>query len=173
MLQGLRRGWGKKKHRGSQPQSTDSKQSSTHSKSPASVGNSDKQHKPDEQKGDTEPQDLWQIAYESLSNEDQQDLSADQLSSQSTQTIDNRKDAKTLEKLEEVIQLTEQQYEDYQKGGLKITRGSGKDDINIRDIMHKILDAALSFKNVISAIAAFDPTSHAASAWAIVSVGLS
>lgn len=55
---------------------------------------------------------------------------------------------------------------------MKITRGSGKEDINIRDIAHRILDATLSFKNIINAIAAFDPTNHASSAWAIVSLGL-
>ncbi|EYE90296.1 uncharacterized protein EURHEDRAFT_407039 [Aspergillus ruber CBS 135680] len=86
--------------------------------------------------------------------------------------VDHGKDARTLRKLEEVIQLTEQQYEDYQNGGLKITRGSGKEDISIRDTAHRILDATLSFKDIISAIAAFDPTNHASSAWAIVSLGL-
>lgn len=86
--------------------------------------------------------------------------------------VDHGKDTKILEELEAVIQLTEQQYEDYQKGGLKIIQGSSKEDINIQDIAHRVLDATLSFKDVISAIAAFDPTSHASSAWAIVSLGL-
>ena len=81
------------------------------------------------------------------------------------------KDARTVRKLEEVIRLTEQQYEDYRNGGLKISRGPDK-DINFRDIAHRILDATLSFKDIISAIATFDPTSHASSAWAIVSLGL-
>ena len=55
------------------------------------------------------------------------------------------KDARTVRKLEEVIRLTEQQYEDYRNGGLKISRGPDK-DINFRDIAHRILDATLSFK---------------------------
>lgn len=177
-----RKGREKIKRRINRPQNTDSKHSfdsdhykrssSTHAESPAPVSYSDKPHKPNEQKRDTGPKDLWQIAYEKLSDEDQQLLSADQPSSQSNQVADHRKDARTLGRLEEVIRLTEQQYEDYQNGGWKIKQGSGKEDINIRNTAHKILDATLSFKDIISAIAAFDPTNHASSAWAIVSLGL-
>ena len=177
----FRRKWEKIKHRDNRPQNTDSKHSfnsdqykssSAHAESSAPASYSDKPHEPIEQKRDTGPKDLWQIAYEKLSNEDQQLLSADRPSLQSSQMVDHRKDARTLRKLEEVIQLTEQQYKDYRNGGLKITQGSGKEDINIRDIAHRILDATLSFKDIISAIAVFDPTSHASSAWAIVSLGL-
>lgn len=170
------------KRRNNQLQKTDSthsfdsdqyrRSSSAHAESSASTSHSGPPRKLREQKRDTGPKDLWQIAFEKLSNEDRQLLSANQLSSQSNQAIDPGKDNKTLRKLEEVIWLTEQQYEDFQGGGLKIRRGSGKEDINIRDTAHRILDATLSFKDIISAIAAFDPTNHASSVWAIVSLGL-
>ncbi|KAB8237945.1 uncharacterized protein BDW43DRAFT_321130 [Aspergillus alliaceus] len=39
-------------------------------------------------------------------------------------------------------------------------------------IGEKLINAALSFKDIISAVATFDPTQHAASAWIIVSLGL-
>jgi len=178
----LRRQWEKIKHRNNRPQDTDSQHSFNsdqykgssfaHAESSAPVKYSEKSHEPNDQKCHTGPEDLWQIAYKKLSDEDQQLLLTDRPSSQSSQMVDQGKDARTLRKLEEVIQLTEQQYKDYQNGGLKIRRGSGKDDINIRDIAHRILDATLSFKDIISAIAAIDPTGHASSAWAIVSLGL-
>lgn len=178
----FRRIQGKIKHRDNQPQNADLKDtfnsdrhkinSSAHSNPSALISHSDQPHEPSEQKRDTGPKDLWQIAYEKLSNEDQQFLSAYQLSSESNQMIDYGKDTRTLRILEEVIRLTKQQYEDYRNGGFKITRASGKEEINIRDTAHKILDATLSFKDIISAIAAFDPTNHASSAWAIVSLGL-
>lgn len=39
-------------------------------------------------------------------------------------------------------------------------------------VMSKILDATLSSKDMIAAIAVFDPTGHASRAWTIVSLGL-
>ena len=185
MRQCLRRQWEKIKYGNNWPQNTGSKHSSdsdrysrspsvhAESSAPASYASySEKPHDPNEQKGDTGPKDLWQIAYNKLSHEDQQILSADRPSLQSNPTIEHGKDTEILGKLDEVIQLTKQQYENYRSGGLKITQGSGKEEINIRDTAHRILDATLSFKDIINAIAAFDPTSHASSAWAIVSLGL-
>lgn len=181
MVQRLRRKLERIKHQWNRPRKTDrnhsfdsgqNKRSSfAHAESSASASHSEKLHEPSEQKEDTQPKNLWQIAYNKLSKEDRQVLSANQPSLQSTQPLEHGKDA-ILEKLDEVIQLTKQQYQDYQNGGLTITRGSDKEDINIRDTAHRILDATLSFKDIISAIATFDPTSHASSAWAIVSLGL-
>lgn len=182
MRQCLRRQWEKIKYRNNRPQNTDSKHSSdsdryssspsVHAESSAPASYSEKPHDPNEQKRDTGPKDLWQIAYKKLSHEDQQILSADRPSLQSTPTTEHGKDTEILGKLDEVIQLTKQQYENYRSRGLKITQGSGKEEINIRDIAHRILDDTLSFKDIISAIAAFDPTNHASSAWAVVSLGL-
>jgi hypothetical protein len=64
--------------------------------------------------------------------------------------------------ISEVIQITEEQYEKHQQKANGTLRGS----------CQKIINAALSFKDIVSAVAAFDPTQHAASAWAIVSLGL-
>jgi hypothetical protein len=64
--------------------------------------------------------------------------------------------------IDKVIRLTKEQYEIYQRNA------NGK----LRDASHRIINAALSFKDIISAVAAFDPTHHAASAWAVVSLGL-
>ncbi|KAL4862351.1 hypothetical protein BDV12DRAFT_203139 [Aspergillus spectabilis] len=64
--------------------------------------------------------------------------------------------------ISDVIRLTEEQYEKHQQ------KANGK----FRASCQKIINAALSFKDIISAVAAFDPTQHAASAWTIVSLGL-
>lgn len=73
--------------------------------------------------------------------------------------------------IEKVIERTQQQYEHYQNGGLKIRRSTGK-YIGLRKLLRNIIDAALSFKDIIGAVVAYDPTHHAASAWAVVLLGL-
>lgn len=97
-----------------------------------------------------EPQDLWQTAYDQLDEEKQRILSAVKATANPT------------EQLDEVINLTTKQYAEFQQNGNGGFRTSSR----------KIIDAALSFNNIIKAVAAFDPTQHAASAWAIVSLGL-
>lgn len=47
-----------------------------------------------------------------------------------------------------------------------------KSYLNIRDFSRTIINAALSFEKIISVAVAFDPTGHAASAWAIISLSL-
>jgi hypothetical protein len=64
--------------------------------------------------------------------------------------------------ISEVIQLTEEQYKNFRQNIDRKLRGSSQ----------KIINAALSFKDIIGAVAASDPTHHAASVWAIVSLGL-
>ena len=110
---------------------------------------------------------MWQIDYEELDNKDQQVLERIQ-----GNTREGHGDpVSTIGLVNKVIQLTEKRYKDYQEGGL-IRRGPGKDDANIRKLAHGILDATLSFKDVVSAVVAFDPTGHASSAWTIISLRL-
>jgi hypothetical protein len=75
---------------------------------------------------------------------------------------DEGKHSHTNDLIDEVIWLTEEQYRQNQQ----------KADKKLMASCHKIINAALSFNDIISAVAAFDPTQHAASAWAIVSLGL-
>ena len=109
---------------------------------------------------------LWQEAYDQISEKER-----DVLSHRRAPDGDVNHQSPTISVVENVIQTTEKRYQEYQEGGLKIRRSSGK-DIDIRGSCQKIINAALSFKDVISAVSAFDPTSHAASAWAVVSLGL-
>ncbi|KAF7585316.1 hypothetical protein BBP40_011246 [Aspergillus hancockii] len=103
------------------------------------------------------PLDLWQTAYDELDEEDRKVLSDTQVPAN---FVDQKNQSREF--ISEVIHLTAEQYEQYQQ------RATGK----LRESSRKIINAALSFKDIIGAVAAFDPTQHAASAWAIVSLGL-
>ncbi|KAL2835993.1 hypothetical protein BJX68DRAFT_260056 [Aspergillus pseudodeflectus] len=105
------------------------------------------------------PEDLWSAAYEQLGEDEQRVLSEIQLSKTSN---DEENPHHTALLINEVIQLTEKQYEDFQQ---KVNR-------RLRESCQNIINAALSFKDIISAVAASDPTNHAASAWAVVSLRL-
>lgn len=144
-------------------------------KTSAPTSHSDTSHIQNEQKGDAESEnskDLWQVAFEKLPGEDQQILSTQPVSAHSTISNNQNGYSKTLAVVDDVVQITGKQYEEYQNGSLKIKWGLGEKDINLRDTMQRILNAALSFKDIISAVTAFDPTGHASSAWALVSLGL-
>lgn len=106
-----------------------------------------------------EPEDLWSTAYDQLGDKERRVLSTIQLST--TPLTNGEKPSQATLLISEVLQLTEKQYENFQ-------RKDGK----LRESSQKIINAALSFKDIISAVAASDPTHHAASAWAIVSLGL-
>ncbi|KAB8239014.1 uncharacterized protein BDW43DRAFT_296406 [Aspergillus alliaceus] len=69
---------------------------------------------------------------------------------------------KQLDKENEVIHLMKEQYKEFQQ------KANGE----FRTSSRKIINAALSFKVMISTVAALDPTQHTASAWAIMSLGL-
>jgi hypothetical protein len=114
-----------------------------------------------------QPQDMWQVAYSKLTTSDQQILSSAQLSDDSSGRV-----TRTEQVLDQVIQTTKDQYEAYQKGGGFTIHKSRVEYIYLRDVAQKILNATLSFKDIISAVVAFDPTGHASSAWMIVSLGL-
>lgn len=114
------------------------------------------------------PQDLWQAAYDQLDEGEQRILSTNQPPVQ----LNMRNRSKTLDMVDTVIRVSEEQYKEYQIGGLKIRLGPGEKHINLRDITQKILTAALCFKDVFGAIVQSDPTGHASSAWAVISLGL-
>ncbi|KAL4744344.1 hypothetical protein BDW72DRAFT_188744 [Aspergillus terricola var. indicus] len=105
------------------------------------------------------PEVLWSAAYDQLSDEEQRVLSTIPLS---TRSNDKEEPPRITLLIDEVIQLTEKHYENFQQ----------KVDGRLRESSRKIINAVLSFKDIISAVATFDPTHHAASAWAIVSLGL-
>ncbi|OJJ81248.1 NACHT and WD repeat domain-containing protein [Aspergillus glaucus CBS 516.65] len=127
-----------------------------------------------QQNGDSGLKDLWQVAYESekLSDKDRQNLSPTQATTESCCVDGHGHRVKTVQLIDKVVRLTEKQYENYCKGGWNISQGAGKEDIKLRDVGQRILDATLSFKDIISKVAVFDPTGHASSAWGIVSLGL-
>jgi hypothetical protein len=95
---------------------------------------------------------LWSAAYNRLGDEERMVLS----------TSSNRETTPTSLLISDVIHLTEEQYKKFQQ----------KVDGKLRESSQKIINAALSFKDIIGAVAASDPTHHAAGVWAIVSLGL-
>ncbi|KAF9883980.1 hypothetical protein FE257_002421 [Aspergillus nanangensis] len=115
------------------------------------------------------PEDLWQSAYDRLGPKEQRVLSATTMPTQA-ETMSNEK-SPTAAIIDQVIQTTEEQYEKYQSKTLKIRRAGGE-DIDLRNFSHKMINAALSFKHVVDAVVSLDPTGHAASAWTVVSLGL-
>ncbi|GMG17252.1 unnamed protein product [Aspergillus oryzae] len=105
------------------------------------------------------PQDLWQTAYDQLDEEKRRILSTPK----DTAGPNDKENRIRIEDLiGQVILLTKEQYEEYQRNA----------DGKSRKYSRNIIDAALSTKDIIGAVATFDPTQHAASAWAIVSLGL-
>jgi hypothetical protein len=114
------------------------------------------------------PQDLWQCAFSQLDQKNQNILLKHNPAS--TNRCENR--SRVIDEINYVIETTEKRYEEHQgRGSIRIRQLNGE-DIDLRKVAGKIIDAALSFKDVISAGVACDPTGHAASAWAVVSLGL-
>lgn len=113
-------------------------------------------------------EDLWKSAYNKLEREEQDILSPAQGSAELGKEESSSQAGHIID---EVIQITEKQYKEYQQGGIKIHRSTGE-EIDLRKVSRKILHAALSFKDVITTVMAFDPTHQAASAWAVISFGL-
>jgi hypothetical protein len=107
---------------------------------------------------DYDASDHWQTAYDALSGSDQNTL-ATLLPAVTTEPQDAGR-ARIRGILDQVVKATETQY-----------RENPRND-GIRATAHKILNSALSFKDVVSNAAKFDPTGYASSAWAIVSLGL-
>ncbi|KAJ5671269.1 hypothetical protein N7507_000396 [Penicillium longicatenatum] len=103
------------------------------------------------------PRDLWQAAYDQLDDKQRQGLLNIQISSESKDKKANWRDV-----IHDITQVTEQRYEAYKH----------ESDGTIRRISRRIIDAVLSYEEIISAVAGLDPTQHAASAWAVVSLVL-
>ncbi|KAJ5521449.1 hypothetical protein N7527_005564 [Penicillium freii] len=100
--------------------------------------------KPDNGKPDNGKPDLWKEAFDSL-DKDRQDL------------ISQAQTGSTTDAINGVIEHTRKEYTEWQKNGLKVKRKGG-DDIDVRAVSEKILNCALQAKDMISNIAAFDPT---------------
>jgi hypothetical protein len=105
------------------------------------------------------PQDLWQAAYDRLDESERHVLLTTQVTAQPN-SEENHPRMEII--IDGVIRKTEELYKEYQQG----------EDSQFRKPSQKIINAAWSFKDIIGAVAASDPTHHAASAWAIVSLGL-
>ncbi|KAL4980453.1 hypothetical protein BDW66DRAFT_147394 [Aspergillus desertorum] len=128
------------------------------------------QHDAVDRQGPSMPRDLWESAYAQLYPEEREILSKVQATAPWENGEEGR--SQTVAVIDEVIQITEQPYREFQQGGIKIQRATGK-DIDFQKVSRKILNAALSFKDIVSTVVFFDHTHHAASAWAVVSLGLS
>ncbi|KAJ5501965.1 hypothetical protein N7463_004839 [Penicillium fimorum] len=109
--------------------------------------------------------DMWQRAFDDLEPKKQQ-LIQSILIPKSNKGIDSS-DINTdpgvvdrLKALNGVVESVKTQYE--------IDQGKSK----IKEPSQKIIKAILSFQDLIQAAVAFDPTGHATSVWAIVSLGL-
>ncbi|KAJ9488439.1 hypothetical protein VN97_g4841 [Penicillium thymicola] len=114
-------------------------------------------------------EDLWKAAFDQLDEKERVILQQGNISALTNRNGENH--SRTTDLVNEVIQKTKEQYEEFLRGGIKIKRSTGE-DIDLRKVSRKIIDAALSFKEIVSAVVSFDPTGHAASAWAVVSLGL-
>ncbi|PWY70815.1 WD40 repeat-like protein [Aspergillus sclerotioniger CBS 115572] len=140
---------------------------STASEYSFTVQKSDKLPQIRQEKADSCPKDLWQIAYKDLGPTDREILARNQKEAQS-----KGHHGKALQIVDDVIEATKRQYEDYRKGGLKIKQGPDKEDINIRDIAHKILNATLSFRAIVDVFVSGDQSLVASSAWGVILLGL-
>ncbi|GAA85197.1 hypothetical protein AKAW_03311 [Aspergillus luchuensis IFO 4308] len=104
----------------------------------------------------TSPKDLWQVAFDSLDPKQKHWLS---------------KEKTPTEIIRDVIGETKSKYTEYKKKELTIRRHNGG-EIKVREIAQNILASALNAQQIITAVASFDPSGHASSAWTIVSLGL-
>ncbi|KAL3260405.1 hypothetical protein ABHI18_004610 [Aspergillus niger] len=102
---------------------------------------------------------LWEVAGENLDENDRKALGLEDPSP-------------ITDALERVIKTTEEKYREYKEGGLKIRKRDGG-HINVRDSAKNIILHALQTQDIVTKLAAFDPTGHASTAWSVVSIGLS
>ncbi|CAG8428173.1 unnamed protein product [Penicillium salamii] len=109
--------------------------------------------------------DLWQRAYDDLEPKEQQLLQRITIpkSDEFPEPIDANVDPSVVDRLKALNWVVET---------VKIQYEIDKEKSKIKEPIHKILQATLSFQDVIKAFAAFDPTGHAPKAWAVVSLGL-
>ncbi|RDH35841.1 hypothetical protein BDQ94DRAFT_168171 [Aspergillus welwitschiae] len=107
---------------------------------------------------ETPPRNLWKEAYDGLPPKLQEYVPAAEIPA--------------TDAIQKVVQTTEEKYKEWQQGGLRYHRKSGK-EIDIRQASEKIIGMAMKAKDTISTIVSFDPTGHASSAWTIISFGMS
>ncbi|KAJ6028162.1 hypothetical protein N7540_003738 [Penicillium herquei] len=87
-------------------------------------------------------------------------LAFDSLDENRQKLVSQGQTGSTTDAINGVINQTREKYTEWQKSGLKVKGRSG-DDLNIRDGAEKILNAALQAQDLITDIAAFDPTGRA------------
>ncbi|KAJ5725062.1 uncharacterized protein N7483_006419 [Penicillium malachiteum] len=114
-----------------------------------------------------EPKNLWEEAYNLLDASQKEILATLKVPS----GLNDNDASKTTDVIDQVIKKTETQYEAYKNGGLKIPTLKGE-DINVRQLSEKVINAALKFKDIVTPFTALDPTEHASSAWETVLLGL-
>jgi hypothetical protein len=119
-----------------------------------------------------EPRDLWAGAYQQLSPREQDILLKDESAGPAYKRGDVQNQAQIIGVLEHVIELTEERYKISQEKRIVITRFDGR-EISVRDTSVRILNAVLSYRDIVSAATAFDPTGLATKVWRVVSQGLS
>ncbi|KAE8393573.1 hypothetical protein BDV23DRAFT_180628 [Aspergillus alliaceus] len=107
----------------------------------------------------SKPVDLWQTAYHQLDERQQRILPTVHIHAD---VGDKENQCRTTVLIGEVIRVTEEQYEKYRQ----------KADSTLRESSREVINAAISFKDIISAVGASDLTQHTAAAWRIVSLGL-
>jgi hypothetical protein len=108
------------------------------------------------------PPNIWQAAYDQLNEEQKRNL----LTNNSASDRSDNGEATTPDiesTLNTVIDTVKKQHE---------IRKLKKQDSWLGDGPQKILSVVLSLQENISAVIACDPTGHASSAWAVVSLGL-
>ncbi|KAJ5404019.1 hypothetical protein N7509_003890 [Penicillium cosmopolitanum] len=109
--------------------------------------------------------DLWQRAFDEIEPKEQQLIQSILIpkSYKHLDSSDMNTDPGVMDRLKAlngVVETVKTQYE--------IDQGKSR----IKEPTRKIIKAVLSFKELIQAAVAFDPTGHATSVWAIVSLGL-
>jgi hypothetical protein len=128
---------------------------------------SEAKEEPETEKQD-ESRDLWGTAYAQLNPKEQEILLKDDQHHQGKRSkrADGRNEAEIIQLLERVIETTEQQY--------RTSREKGTDGrkISVRETSVRILNAVLSYREVVGAATALDPTGLATKVWKLVSQGL-
>ena len=129
-------------------------------------------------------QDLWQLAYKELKEEDRDTVSTLDEANKNTLNDINKssqgseaKGAKVdapeykINLVNEVIEVTKRNYGEYRRRSWRF-QGESTGRKIASEFALKIFNSAISFNDVISAGASLDPTQHAAFAWNLVSLGL-
>jgi hypothetical protein len=107
-----------------------------------------------------------------LSDREREILLKDELDGQPHNRLNGRNQAEIIHILDRVIETTEQQYTISQEKRIVIKRSDGR-QISVRDTSVRILSGVLSYRELVGAATALDPTGLATKVWRLVSQGLS